>query len=1000
MTLGASLTNPLLLLLMGAVASLAAAHLAIWLGRRSDRLSFWIALWCANTVVVIGSHYFQYVALDGARALLGARISWASALFLAPLMIGITHAVVGERPPRGILRATVVITALIGACISLTPLGFTGGVTPRIDALSGWYLAADPGPLQPVAVPLVLVVFVYCVRVVWRARRLGVWERRVFLGGFLIYAGAALNDALHAARFIQTARVFDFAFVGVAMGLSYFLVRRYNRVYNNLEEEVAARTAEHAALVRAGRFVLGGLDLDDTLTRIVEEAARFAGTPHVKLLLVDKDAGVLRLVAIAGATAPKNFTVPFGKSYSGTVAATGETMFVADTQNDPQNLLAQRDREQGIRTYLGLPVRFENEVVGVLTLNTEASSPWTADQLASLGSFADVAAVAIGNARLYAAATNQGQRLAALADLTQSLTSTLALDQVLDGVVRHAVALFEPAVARLWLLDEGGQMISLRAHAGVKAEVGGVVRMAVGEGLMGSVVASRAPLVVDDIQEDSRSRNSSRIRAEGTVSFAGVPLLLGDRIFGALGLALSKRHRFAPEELGLLQTLAGHAAVAIENARLFEAAQEQARELTALDEVRTALTSTVELAAVLESIGEWAIKLIGADGSAVFELDERAQVLNPRTSRDLAPTKAFVQVPLKVGQGAAGMAAIRRAPVWSADIAAHPLPGYDDAALDDGRLLAAVVANNAYRAVLAIPVMSRETVLGAICLYWNAIHEPTAREIRVLTAFAQQAAVALENARLFASLGERLTRQQTLTRLTRLISGSLDTPTVLAEISRAAARILDSPLALFWVVDRERMTLQFSESSDSVLAADFPLRQVRFDEGVVGWIAAHRQPLAVADVFTDSRFRAHDWWRRHGLKSFYGLPVMLEGVLLAVLTFNSRQPFELTPGDQDILDSFVAQAALAIHNATLFEDEARARREVELALAQVKQLQGMLPICAYCKKIRNDANYWETIEGYIGERSAATFSHGICPDCRDKVVGPEMERWKRSQQGP
>ena len=133
---------------------------------------------------------------------------------------------------------------------------------------------------------------------------------------------------------------------------------------------------------------------------------------------------------------------------------------------------------------------------------------------------------------------------------------------------------------------------------------------------------------------------SSRIRAEGTISFAGVPLVLGDRILGALGLALSKRHRFAPEEVGLLQTLAGHAAVAIENARLFEAAQEQARELTALDEVRTALTSTLELTAVLESIGEWAIKLIGADGSAVFELDARTQVLNPRTSRDLAPTEA------------------------------------------------------------------------------------------------------------------------------------------------------------------------------------------------------------------------------------------------------------------------------------------------------------------------------------------------------------------------
>ena len=409
--------------------------------------------------------------------------------------------------------------------------------------------------------------------------------------------------------------------------------------------------------MRAGQFVLGGLDLDATLTRIVEEAARIAGTPHVKLLLVDKDVGVLRLVAIAGATAPKDFTVPLGQSYSGTVAATGELIFIGDTQNDPQNLLAQRDREQGIRTYLGLPVRFGSEVVGVLTLNTETPHPWTPDQLASLGSFADVAAVAIGNARLYAAATNQGQRLAALADLTQSLTSTLALDQVLDQVVQHAVALFEPSVARLWLMDEGGQTLSLRAHAGAKAEAGGSSGWR-------SVRGSWARL-------RRRGRRSwwrtSRRTAAPAISAGsarrapspspGCRFVLGDRVLGALGLALSKRHRFAAEEVGLLQTLAGHAAVAIENARLFEAAQEQARELAALDEVRTALTSTLELAAVLESIGEWAIKLIGADGSAVFELDARTQVLNPRTSRNLAPTAMLRPVPLKVGQGAAGMAA-------------------------------------------------------------------------------------------------------------------------------------------------------------------------------------------------------------------------------------------------------------------------------------------------------------------------------------------------------
>ena len=88
---------------------------------------------------------------------------------------------------------------------------------------------------------------------------------------------------------------------------------------------------------------------------------------------------------------------------------------------------------------------------------------------------------------------------------------------------------------------------------------------------------------------------------------------------------------------------------------------------------------------------------------------------------------------------------------------------------------------------------------------------------------------------------------------------------------------------------------------------------------------------------------------------------------------------------------------MAIRNASLYEAEAKARGTAELALAHVRQLQGLLPICAYCKKIRNDSNYWQSIEAYLGERSQATFSHGICPDCRERIVKPELERWRRSE---
>ena len=72
-------------------------------------------------------------------------------------------------------------------------------------------------------------------------------------------------------------------------------------------------------------------------------------------------------------------------------------------------------------------------------------------------------------------------------------------------------------------------------------------------------------------------------------------------------------------------------------------------------------------------------------------------------------------------------------------------------------------------------------------------------------------------------------------------------------------------------------------------------------------------------------------------------------------------------------------------------------RTLEAALQQVKQLQGLLPICCYCKRIRNDQRYWEQIEVYVSERSQATFSHGVCPECREQIVTPELQRWRERQ---
>ncbi len=168
-----------------------------------------------------------------------------------------------------------------------------------------------------------------------------------------------------------------------------------------LHSAAVRRGEELDALLRATRSVMSGLDLQGILDRIIAEAAQISGCSHVKVLLVDREAGVLQVGALQGTAMSSGDRLPLGKGHSGIVAATGQLLISEDCPNDPRNAYAERDRELGIVTYLGLPIKSRGEVIGVLTFNTAAPHRYTPDEVAYLTSFADQAAIAIEKARLY-----------------------------------------------------------------------------------------------------------------------------------------------------------------------------------------------------------------------------------------------------------------------------------------------------------------------------------------------------------------------------------------------------------------------------------------------------------------------------------------------------------------------------------------------------------------------------------------------------------------------
>ncbi|MBI2524366.1 MAG: GAF domain-containing protein [Candidatus Rokubacteria bacterium] len=433
-------------------------------------------------------------------------------------------------------------------------------------------------------------------------------------------------------------------------------------------------------------------------------------------------------------------------------------------------------------------------------------------------------------------------------------------------------------------------------------------------------------------------------------------------------------------------------ALAVDNTRLYEAARRRLRESEALQNVSHVLAETGDLTETVRRVAREAARALEADMVGVYLADDEGSVLRPVAGYHVPPDRLrdFLQFPFPVrGHRAVEEAQETGQPVWSSD------------AETDARIDRESWQRFPHRSSLFVPMGSREALLGGIfAVWWEERREATPEDLRLALAIGHHASAIIEKARLYEALARRLERMETLTRLSRILSSSLERNTVLREIARAAAQLMNVPAASFWLADEAAQSIELIGFSDPALEADWPIRVLRFHDGVLGWVATQRRPLHVPDAFADGRFGALEWWRAHGLRSFHGVPVLHEGALLAVLSLNGTEPFRLGPEDEALLGAFVAQAAVAIRNASLYEAEGQARHTAEAALADVKQLQGLLPICAYCKKIRNDSNYWQSIEAYLGERSQATFSHGICPDCRERIVKPALERWRRGEDEP
>jgi GAF domain-containing protein/anti-sigma regulatory factor (Ser/Thr protein kinase) len=422
-------------------------------------------------------------------------------------------------------------------------------------------------------------------------------------------------------------------------------------------------------------------------------------------------------------------------------------------------------RARGTRSVIAVPMWRQREVIGAISLGHRDIDAFSSTQVDLLTTFADQAVIAIENVRLFTELEARNR------DLTEALEQQTATAEILrvisrsptdvqpvfDTIVGSAVRLCDGLYGTAHRFD--GELVHLTAHHDCPPDALEALRRAfpmrpTRHMMSGRAILTRAVVHVEDVLTDPEyARHVGR--AGGFRGVLAVPMLREGDPIGAIVVIRAEPGPFSAAQIDLLQTFADQAVIAVENVRLFKELEARTGELTrsvdqltALGEISQAVSSTLDVEIVLQTIVSRASQLAGADGCAIYEYDDATEAFHIRATHNLDPVlvETLRAAPLRKGEGAMGRATETREPTQVADIAA---PGAYQSHIRDTLLGAG------YRALLSVPLLREGEIIGSLSLNRHTPGEFPPEVVEVLKTFATQSALAIQNARLFREIADK-----------------------------------------------------------------------------------------------------------------------------------------------------------------------------------------------------------------------------------------------------
>ncbi|NWG35443.1 MAG: GAF domain-containing protein, partial [Chloroflexi bacterium] len=530
--------------------------------------------------------------------------------------------------------------------------------------------------------------------------------------------------------------------------LSLFAVQTAAAIQNaRLFEETRRRAEEITSLLNAS-LSLSTLDLQETLHIIGERARSLFRADGCRIFLLEPDNKTLRCVlALAESeVAFADLTIPLGYGVTGHVALTGEAEIVNDMLNDPRAQTVPGTEEEP-EAMMFAPLKSGEKTIGVISIRRIGSDrPFQPNDLDLLQAFASLAASAVSNARLFEEIQARLQELEILQTLSTSLRQAHHMEEMLPLFIQYAAQVVNAAAGSIYLWEEAsGEWVSrgwMTTDGHWQTDTADL-RHRPGEGVTGWVGEHGEIYVTTDWRADPTNQPLPH-EVEFIQNLTGgisLPLKAEEHIIGVLHLWYAERREFSAEDKRLLTAIADMAGNAIQRARLHEETTQQVKRLTALRDIDRAIASSFDLNLVFTFLLNGVLTQLNADAADILLFDSHTNMLYQAAKRGFRSAR-LSNLHLRLDESLAGRAARTRQLVTIPDLKAAG-EAFTPSQLPEGEN---------FKAYYAYPLVVKGELKGVLEVFHRAPLFVTSNWLDFFETLAGQAAIAIDNARLFENL--------------------------------------------------------------------------------------------------------------------------------------------------------------------------------------------------------------------------------------------------------